>query len=214
MWRFQNNVWRCFNIKWISMSIHYCGRNMDPCIYFTSKTKKQSKQWISPDESASKKAKTVKLAGKVMATIFWDARGIIHYQSSVETNDQWRRSLIGPFQQHFKEKTFGEEGSALPSRQCTGSHLPGTDGQIQRIPLRIASPSSIFARFSPLRLFPVSKPEEMIRRKKIHYQSSSSLKQRLILKGWTNHIIRIAWKSWRIIVGSSAVELKGDYVEK
>ncbi|KYN06825.1 hypothetical protein ALC62_02208 [Cyphomyrmex costatus] len=34
---------------------------------------------------------------------------------------------------------FGEEESALPSRQCTGSHVPGTDGQIQRIPLRIAS---------------------------------------------------------------------------
>ena len=73
---------------------------------------------------------------------------------SVEANDQWRllRSLIGPFQQHFKEKTslFDEEESALPSRQCTDSHVPGTDDQLQRIPIRIASPSSIFARFSPL----------------------------------------------------------------
>jgi len=34
---------------------------------------------------------------------------------------------------------FGEEESALPSKQCTGSHVPGNDGQIQRIPLRIAS---------------------------------------------------------------------------
>jgi len=58
---------------------------------------------------------------------------------SVEANDQWRllRSLIGPFQQHFKEKTssFGEEESVLPARQCTDLHVPGTDGQIQRIPL-------------------------------------------------------------------------------
>ena len=70
-------------------------------------------------EPAPKKAKTGKSAGKVMATVFWDARAIIHYRSSVETNDQWRRSLIGSFQQHFKEKTssFGEEKSALPSRQ-------------------------------------------------------------------------------------------------
>ena len=62
----------------------------------------------------------------------------------------------------FKEKTFpfGEEESILSSRKCTGLHVPGTDGQIQQIPLRIASPSSIFARFSPLRLFPVFKPEE------------------------------------------------------
>ena len=83
--------------------------------------------------------------------------------SSVEANDQWRllRSLIGPFQQYFKEKTspFDEEESALPSRQCS-SHVSSTNGQIQRILLRIVSPSSIFARFSLLRLFPVSKPEE------------------------------------------------------
>jgi len=30
------------------------------------------------DESAPKKAKTVKSVGKVMATIFWNARDIIH----------------------------------------------------------------------------------------------------------------------------------------
>jgi len=110
-------------------------------------TKEQSKQWISPDESASKKAKTVK-AGRVMATIFWDTRDIIRYRlSSVEANDQWRllRSLMDCFN-ILKKKTssFGKEESALLSRQCTSSHVPGTDSQIQRIPLRIASPSSIF----------------------------------------------------------------------
>jgi len=121
----------------------------------------------------------------------------------VVANDhrRWQllRSLIGPFQQHFKERTspFSEEKSVLPSRQCTGLHVPGSDGQIQRIPLRIASLFSIFARFSALQLFPVSKPEEMIWRK-----------ERLILKDWTNHIIRMAtWKSWRI-AGSSVSNWK------
>jgi len=117
--------------------------------------------------------KTVKSARKVMPTVFWNARGISYRLPFVEANDQWRllRSFIGPFQQHFKEKTFlfGEEGSALSLRQCTDSHVPGTDGQIQRIPLRSASSFSIFVRFSPLRLFPISKPEEMIRRKEIHH---------------------------------------------
>jgi len=63
--------------------------------------------------------------------------GCMRYNSyrlfSVEANDQWRllRSFIGPFQQHFKEKTspFDEEESALLSRQWI--HIPGTDGQIQ-----------------------------------------------------------------------------------
>jgi len=46
--------------------------------YFTLETKEQSKQWTSPSEPAPKKAKTVKLIGKVMATVFWDAHDIIH----------------------------------------------------------------------------------------------------------------------------------------
>ena len=46
--------------------------------YYTPETKRQSKQWILPGESAPKKAKTVPSAGKVMATIFWDSKGIIH----------------------------------------------------------------------------------------------------------------------------------------
>ena len=43
--------------------------------YFTFETKEQLKQWTSLSEPAPK---TVKSAGKVMVTIFWDARGIIH----------------------------------------------------------------------------------------------------------------------------------------
>ena len=135
--------------------------------------------------------------------------GCIWYNSyrlpSIEANDQWwlLRSLIRLFQQYFKEKTspFGEKENALPSRH----RFTGTDDQIQRIALRIASPSSIFARFNLLRIFPVSKPEEMEERDSPP-KSSSSPKQKLILKDW-NHIIRTVWKSWRI-VGSSVSSWK------
>ena len=101
-------------------------------------------------------------------------RNIIHidYLPSKQTiNSDYYAALLKCFNNILKKKTSpsGEEEGALPSRQCTGSHVPGTDGQIQRI-LRIASLSSIFARFSLLRLFPASKLEEMIRRKEIHHQ--------------------------------------------
>jgi len=46
--------------------------------WYTSETKEQSKQWISFGECAPKKAKTVLLAGKVMATVFWDSQGVIY----------------------------------------------------------------------------------------------------------------------------------------
>jgi len=87
--------------------------------YFTLETKEQSKQWTSLDEPAAKKTKTIKSAGKVMATFLRCTRYNSYRLPFVEANDQWRlRSLIGLFQQHFKEKTFsfGEEESALPSK--------------------------------------------------------------------------------------------------
>jgi len=59
----------------------------------------------------------------VIATVFWDARGIIHidYLPSKQTiNGDYYATLFPfqPFQQHFKEKTFplSEEESAFPSR--------------------------------------------------------------------------------------------------
>ncbi|GBN30911.1 hypothetical protein AVEN_152138-1 [Araneus ventricosus] len=46
--------------------------------YYTPETKEQSKRWVFKGDPAPKKAKTVKSAGKVMPTVFWDARGIIY----------------------------------------------------------------------------------------------------------------------------------------
>ena len=40
-------------------------------------TKEQSKQWVEAGGSAPKKAKMVPLAGKVMATIFWNVHDTI-----------------------------------------------------------------------------------------------------------------------------------------
>ena len=75
--------------------------------YFTPETKEQSKQWISPGEPAPKKAKTVKSAGKVMAIVFWDARGIIHidYLPLKQTiNGNYYAALLDRFNNILKKK--------------------------------------------------------------------------------------------------------------
>ena len=41
--------------------------------WYTPEIKEQSKQWTSSGERASKKAKNVLSAGKVMDTVFWDS---------------------------------------------------------------------------------------------------------------------------------------------
>jgi len=45
--------------------------------HYTTETKQQSKQWTSHGECAPKNAKAASSAGKVMATVFWYANGIL-----------------------------------------------------------------------------------------------------------------------------------------
>ena len=47
--------------------VHYC----EP------ENKAQSRQWVEPGSSRPKKFKTQPSAGKMMATKFWDTKGII-----------------------------------------------------------------------------------------------------------------------------------------
>ena len=45
--------------------------------YFNPETKEQSKQWIYTGETPPTKARTIPSIGKVMITVFWDAKGVI-----------------------------------------------------------------------------------------------------------------------------------------
>ena len=47
--------------------VHYC----EP------ENKAQSRQWVGPGSPRPKKFKTHPSAGKVMATVFWDAKGLL-----------------------------------------------------------------------------------------------------------------------------------------
>ena len=45
--------------------------------YYEPENKAQSRQWIRPGSPRPKKFKTQPSAGKVLATVFWDAKGVI-----------------------------------------------------------------------------------------------------------------------------------------
>jgi hypothetical protein len=48
------------------------------CHHYTPEPKRASKEWRGKDEECPVKAKTQPSAGKVMATIFWDYKGVLH----------------------------------------------------------------------------------------------------------------------------------------
>ena len=74
---------------------------------FTPETKEQSKQWTQKGESAPKKAKTVSSAGKVMASVFWDARGIIfidYLEKGKTINGEYYANLLQRLSEEIKQK--------------------------------------------------------------------------------------------------------------
>lgn len=73
---------------------------------YTPETKQQSRQWTKKREPP-KKAKTVASASKVMATIFWDARGIIfidYLQKGKTVSGEYYATLLQRLQQEIKAK--------------------------------------------------------------------------------------------------------------
>ena len=73
----------------------------------TPETKQQSKQWVLPGESAQKKAKVGLSANKVMATVFWDARGVIridYLQKGRTINGEYYTNLLDRVNEDLKKK--------------------------------------------------------------------------------------------------------------
>lgn len=75
--------------------------------FYTPETKEQSKQWVEAGGSAPKKAKVVLSAGKVMATVFWDAQGVIlidFLQKGKTINGNYYATLLHQLHQEIKTK--------------------------------------------------------------------------------------------------------------
>jgi Transposase. len=75
--------------------------------HYTPETKNQSKQWVEAGGSAPKKAKTVKSAGKVMATVFWDAHGILlidYLEKGSTIRGKYYRALLDQLIDAIKKK--------------------------------------------------------------------------------------------------------------
>lgn len=78
--------------------------------HYTPESKQQSKQWKKPGEPTPKKAKTILSAGKVMASVFWDAKGVImvdYLPKGVTINSAYYCTLLRRLREEIKEKRPG-----------------------------------------------------------------------------------------------------------
>ena len=78
---------------------------------FEPETKRQSMQWKHSTSPAPKKAKVVSSAGKVPASVFWDAKGIVfinYLQKGKTINGEYYAKLLRELQQAIKSKRPGK----------------------------------------------------------------------------------------------------------
>ena len=57
--------------------------------YYEPENKAQSRQWVGPGSPRPKKFKTQPSAGKVMSTVFWDAKGVIMLDFLPKKYNNW-----------------------------------------------------------------------------------------------------------------------------
>lgn len=75
--------------------------------HFTPESNRQSAEWRAGDEPAPKRGKTQQSAGKVMASVFWDAHGIIfidYLEKGRTINSDYYIALLERLKEEIAEK--------------------------------------------------------------------------------------------------------------
>ena len=88
--------------------------------YYEPENKAQSRQWVRPGSPRPKKFKTQPSAGKMMATVFWDAQGVIILdflaKKSTITGTYYANSL-GQLRTAIREKCRGKLSKGILLQQ-------------------------------------------------------------------------------------------------
>ena len=92
---------------------------------------RQSAEWRAAGKSCPKMKTS---AGKVLATVFWDAQGILfidYLEKGRTINSEYHMALLVHLKEEITKKmaTNKEEKSALSPRQCTMSKVDCNDGK-------------------------------------------------------------------------------------
>jgi histone-lysine N-methyltransferase SETMAR len=78
--------------------------------YYTPESKQQSEQWTEAGCSAPEKTRSVPSAGKVVASVFWDAEGILsidHLEKGKTITGEYYSNLLTRLNEKIHEKRPG-----------------------------------------------------------------------------------------------------------
>ena len=186
--------------------------------HHTPETKQQSKQWVEAGSSAPKKAKVVPSAGKVMATVFWDAKGIIlidYLEKGKTITGVYYASLLSKLNDEIKNKRphlarkkvlFHHDNA--PAHSSTVAQAKLHDLRYELLPHPAYSPDLAPSDFF---LFPNLKRSLAGKRFRSNEEvqcETDSYFEALDKSYYADGIKRLEYR-W-----NKCIELQGDYVEK
>jgi len=136
--------------------------------HYTPESKQQSKQWTEAGCSAPKKTRSVPSAGKVMASVFWDAEGILfidYLEKGKTITGEYYSNLLIRLGKKFHEKrpSLQKKKNRLSSGQCTRPQKCFGNGKIKGSALWIVGTSTLFPRFGSLWLLSLPKTQTLPR---------------------------------------------------
>ena len=102
-------------------------------LYYEPENKAQSCQWVGPGSPRPKKFRTQTSAGKVMATVFWDAQGVIMLDILAKKSTitvAYYANLLDQLRTAIREKRRGKtlQRDSAPTGQCESPHLQNCNG--------------------------------------------------------------------------------------
>ena len=96
------------------------------------KLKQERLQWIEAGSSAPKQVKSERSAKKIMASIFWDAKGVLlidYLEKGKTINSEYYCNLLDQLDKNIREKRpVYRRKQSFFIRQCTCSHKFFDDG--------------------------------------------------------------------------------------
>ena len=104
--------------------------------HYTPESKQQSKQWTEAGCSAPKKTRSIPSAGKVMASVFWDAEGIFFIdclEKGKTITGEYYSNLFMGLDEKIRDKKPGlqKKKNHLSSGQCTRPQKCFGNGKIK-----------------------------------------------------------------------------------
>ena len=131
--------------------------------HFTPESNWQSAEGTAAGESRPKWPKTQRSAGQILASVFWDAQGILfidYLEKGRIINNEYYIALLVHLKEEIAKKLAQMKKKVLFHQDNALCHKSINDGKTTWIALQIASIPALFSRFSPQQLLALCRPQK------------------------------------------------------